>query len=248
MKTKLLALLLAGLAWSQQPAAAQRRACVSPAVYLTPLLYGGIGCHHRSACADTVDIPFEPTRWGLFAGLSATNSRHGTLGGAELEGTYRVTPRLQTGLAATVALPTRIQSNLGVTEAAKPMLGLYSLTGRAHFFLLDTDKLRTSLLVGTGAGVATLADRSQQIVDKGQDPSCGCEPSTHAKRLATSVGVVGLAGAAATYKLRPDLWLTAQGYYQQWAGATRFGRQSDVSPWVLSLGVTMPDIWKAAGR
>ncbi|MCC3156011.1 hypothetical protein LJ737_02120 [Hymenobacter sp. 15J16-1T3B] len=244
MKTKLLALLLAGLAWHQQ-AAAQRGARCVPRAAIYPAFYlMGYGHHRGSACADTVERPFEPSRWGAFFGLAGAQTRHGSLGGAEFEGNYRLGPKAQTGLVANVLVPRRIQSNLGVADAAKPMLGLYSLTGRARLFVLDNARLRLALLTGAGAGVATLADRSQQVADKGQDAGCGCEPSTHAKTLGTSVGLVALGGTSLTYKLRSDLWLTANAYYQQWAGATRFGRQADVSPWLVSVGLTMPDRWK----
>ncbi|GAB3827105.1 hypothetical protein [Hymenobacter jeollabukensis] len=241
MKTTLLALLLAALAWSQ-PAAAQRGARCVPYAAVYPWVYVA-GSHH--ACPDTVDRPFVPSRWGLFFGLSALSSPRTGFGGAEVAGSYRVGPRLQASLAGTVAIPMRIGSSLGVADVRKPMLGLYSLSARANAFLVDNARFRAGLLGGLGAGVATLADRSQQVTERGQQ-SCGCEPETHAKTVATSVGLVGLAGAAATYKLRPDLWLTAHAYYQQWAGATRFGRQADLSPWVLSVGLTMPDAWRAA--
>lgn len=239
----LLPLSIFALAWSQ-PAQAQRgRPCGShaAAVYTTMLLASH---HHHGSCADTVNRPFQPSRWGFFFGLAGAQTRHGIFGGAEFEGTYRLGPKAQAGLVATALIPQRIGSNLGVSTAEKPMLGLYAVSSRARLFLLDNPRLRLSLLAGTGAGIATLADRAQQVADKGQDTSCGCTPSTHAKTVATSVGLVGLGGASLTYKLRADMWLTGNAYYQQWAGATRFGRQADLSPWIVSLGLTMPDRWK----
>ena len=239
----LLSLSMLALAWSP-PALAQRgHPCVSRS-YAASVLLLTQGHYQHASRADTVDRPFEPSRWGFFMGLAGAQTRPGIFGGAEFEGTYRVAPNVQAGLVATALIPQRIASNLGVRTAEKPMLGLYAVTSRAHLFVLDNPKLRLSLLAGTGAGVATLADRAQQVVDKGQDTSCGCTPSTHARTVATSVGLVGLGGASLTYKLRSDLWLTGNAYYQQWAGATRFGRQADLSPWIISLGLTMPDTWK----
>ncbi|RTQ47502.1 hypothetical protein EJV47_18960 [Hymenobacter gummosus] len=242
-------LALSALSLACSPAAtAQRGARCVPysALYTTMLLANGHYWHCSSP--DTVERPFEPSRWGFFFGLAGAQTRHGYFGGAELEGTYRLSPAAQTGLVANVLVPQRIVSNLGVRDAAKPMLGLYTLSSRTRLFVLDNSRLRLSLLGGVGAGVATLADRAQQVADRGQEADCGCEPSTHAKTLATSVGLVAQAGSSLTYKLRSDLWLTANAYYQQWAGATRFGRQADLSPWMLSLGVTMPDHWKPAAR
>lgn len=243
MHKSLLALSVLVLAGSQSALAQRGRPCVSPAAYVYPALLLA-GSHHACSSADTVDRPFEPSRWGFFFGLTGAHTRHGAFGGAEVEGTYRVAPNMQAGLVATALIPQRIASNLGVRTVQKPMLGLYSIGSRARLFVLDNPRLRLSLLAGAGAGIATLADRAQQVVDKGQDTSCGCTPSTHAKTVATSVGLVGLGGASLSYKLRPDMWLTGNAYYQQWAGATRFGRQADLSPWIISLGLTMPDRWK----
>lgn len=243
MKAKLLALLLPALAW-YQPAAAQRcapRAAVSSAVFIAAQVHRA---RHHAGCDTAVARPFVPSRWGLFFGLAGYANRLGGFGGVELAGTYRVAERLQAELAGSVLIPGRIGPSLG-TDAAKPLLGLYSVTARANMLLLDNAKLRAGVLTGLGVGTATLADRAQQVVDQRQQTTgCGCEPSTHARTLATSVGLVGLAGATTTYKLRPDMWLTAKAYYQQWAGATRFGSPEALSPWVLSLGLTMPDRWK----
>jgi hypothetical protein len=245
MFKKLLVLLVVAVAGGQSAAWAQRGLRCAPRVALYPAVYfwGAYG-QHRSCDGDTIDRPFVPTRWGAFLGVSALANQHAGLGGAEAEATYRVSPRLQAGLAGSAGFPARIGSNLGVTEAAKPMLGLYSLTARANLLLLDNPRLRTALITGAGVGAATLADRSQQVVDKGQQQSCGCEPTTHAKTVASAVGLVGLAGVSATYKLQPELWLTAKAYYQQWAGATGFGSQRALSPWVLSVGISLPDTWK----
>ncbi|GAB2945774.1 hypothetical protein GCM10027048_08550 [Hymenobacter coalescens] len=210
----------------------------------TTTSFVGVSYYRHYSWGDTVARQFEATRWGAFLGASAFANPHAVFGGLELAGTYRLAPQLQAELAGTIAIPTRIRSSLGVAETAKPMLGLYSIAARTNIFLIDNPRLRTAVIAGAGLGAATLADRSQQIADDSQPQSCGCEPSTHAKVMATSVGLVGLAGASATFKLSPDSWLTTKAYYQQWAGATGFGTQRDLSAWVFSVGVTMPDRWR----
>jgi hypothetical protein len=123
--------------------------------------------------------------------------------------------------------------------AAQPRLLLFSATWNNQLLLAESPRWRVAAEVGAGLGGASLYDRAQQVQVKGQ--SCGC---TTAKRLDTAVAPVTEVGLMATYKLKRSdgPWLTVRGGHRQWHGTAPFGTTGQFSTYLLSVGVSVPDL------
>ena len=235
---------------------------MKPLVILLALLgaAGGLGslraqaqCHvgyvptyayHTHHCHDSCAVkrPFVPKRVAGYLGLLGAADRQGTpyLGG-DLEAYYWLRPRWATGLRSTVTgkMPVPNAPAERYAGTSQPLLQLFSVTWNNTLLLADAPRWRLTLQVGAGLGGVNLYDKARQVQAKGQ--RCGC---TTAERMASATAPVTEVGLAATYKpKRPDgPWLTVRGGYRQWNGAVPFGTFNQFSAYVVSLGITMPDV------
>ena len=196
--------------------------------------------HHRDSCA--VKKLFVPSRLGGFVGLLGISDRIGTpYLGMDVEAHYWLLPRWSIGLRSsfTGQMPAASAPAEIYAGATQPRLGLFSATWNNQLLLAETTRWRLAAEVGAGLGGASLYDRAQQVQQKGQ--RCGC---TTAKRLDTAVAPVSEVGLTATYKLQcvGAPWLTVHGGYRQWYASAPFGAPDQFSAYVLSVGVSVPDI------
>ena len=234
MKTLLTLLALLGTAsFAPQQARAQ--------CYGTYFPYAAY--HHRQpydSCA--VKKPFVPGRIGGAIGLLGVSDRVGTRYlGMDMEAHYWLLPRWSAGLRGsfTGQMPAASAPPEVYAGAAQPRLLLFSATWNNQLLLAETTRWRLVAEVGAGLGGASLYDKAQQVQQSGQH--CGC---TTARRLGTAVAPVAELGLAATYKLKhaDGPWLTVRGGYRQWYASAPFGTSDQFSAYLLSVGVTVPDI------
>lgn len=231
MKTLFPCLVLSGTIVFGAPAVwAQCYVFVPPAAYR----------HHPDSCA--VEKPFVPGRIGGFVGLLGATDRAGTpYVGMDGEAHYWLLPRWSTGLRGsfTGEMPVGTAPPEAYAGAAQPRLLLFSAIWNNQLLLAETFRWRLVAEVGAGLGGASLYDKAQQVPQKGR--GCGC---TTAKRLATAVAPVSEIGLAATYKLRRinGPWLTVRGGFRQWYASAPFGTSDQFSAYMLSVGVSVPDL------
>ena len=234
MKTLLTLLALLGATClASQGAQAQCRAVLFPSTAYHH-------SHYRDSC--TVKKPFVPSRLGGFVGLQGISDRIGTpYLGMDAEAHYWLLPRWSTGLRGsfTGQMPTAGAPAEVYAGAAQPRLGLFSATWNNQLLLTETTRWRLVAEVGVGLGGASLYDKAQQVQQKGQ--RCGC---TTAKRLDIVVAPVLEVGLAVTYKLRraDGPWLTVRSGYRQWYASAPFGAPNQFSAYLLSVGVSVPDL------
>ena len=197
--------------------------------------------HHYDSC--TVQKPFVPGRVGGSVGLLAASDRaHTPYLGMDTEAHYWLLPRWSAGLRGsfTGEMPAADAPAEVYAGAAQPRLLLFSATWNNQVLLAETSRWRLVAEVGAGLGGASLYDKAQQVHQSGRN--CGC---TTAKRLDTAVAPVGEIGLAATYKLLRHIdgpWLTVRGGFRQWYASAPFGTADQFSAYVLSVGVSVPDI------
>lgn len=199
--------------------------------------------HHRQqrdSCA--VKKPFVPGRIGGTIGLLGVSDRAGTpYLGMDLEAHYWLLPRWSTGLRGsfTGEMPAASAPAEVYVGAAQPRLLLFSATWNNQLLLAETTRWRLAAEVGAGLGGASLYDKAQQVQRSGQ--GCGC---TTAKRLDTAVAPVTELGLVASYKLKraDGPWLTVRGGYRQWYASAPFGAPDQFSAYLLSVGVSVPDL------
>lgn len=195
---------------------------------------------HHDSCA--VHKPFVPGRIGGSVGLLGISDRANTLYlGVDLETHYWLLPRWSAGLRGsyTGEMPAASAPAEVYAGAAQPRLVLFSATWNNQLLLVENSRWRLVAEVGAGLGGASLYDKAQQVQQKGQN--CGC---TTAKRLDTAVAPTTELGLAATYKLKriDGPWLTVRGGYRQWYASAPFGSSDQFSAYLLSVGVSVPDI------
>ena len=195
---------------------------------------------HHDSCA--VRKPFVPGRIGGSIGLLALSDRAATpYLGIDAEAHYWLLPRWSAGLRGsyTGEMPAANAPAEVYAGAAQPRLVLFSATWNNQLLLAENSRWRLAAEVGVGLGGASLYDKAQQVQNSGQ--RCGC---TTAKRLDTAVAPVTELGLAATYKLKraDGPWLTVRGGYRQWYASAPFGSPDQFSAYLLSVGVSMPDI------
>jgi hypothetical protein len=198
-------------------------------------------CHHHHDSCE-VKKPFVPIRLGGSMGLlGAVDGAGAHYLGAEAEAHYWLLPRWSAGLRGSVtgempapAAPTEVYAG-----AAQPRLLLFSATWHNQLLLTESPRWRVAAEVGAGLGGASLYNKAQQVQQKGQ--GCGC---TTAKRLDTAVAPVTEVGLMATYKLKRSdgPWLTVRGGHRQWHGTAPFGTPGQFSAYLLSVGVSVPDL------
>ena len=201
------------------------------------------GYHHRAqhdSCA--VSKPFAPVRFGGSIGLLGASDRAGTrYAGGELEAHYWLLPRWSAGLRGGITgeMPAPSAPAEVYAGAAQPRLLLFSATWNNQLLVAESARWRVAAEVGAGLGGASLYDKAQQVQAKGQ--GCGC---TTAKRLDTAVAPVTEVGLMATYKLKRSdgPWLTVRGGHRQWHGGASFGSADQFSAYLLSVGVSVPDL------
>jgi hypothetical protein len=196
--------------------------------------------HKRDSCE--VEKPFVPGRIGGSMGLLGATDRAATpYLGMEVEAHYWLLPRWSTGLRGsyTGEMPAANAPAEVYAGAAQPRLLLFSATWNNQLLLAESTRWRLAAEAGAGLGGASLYDKAQQVQRKGQ--GCGC---TTAKRLDTAVAPVTELGLMATYKLRriDGPWLTLRGGYRQWYASAPFGTADQFSAYLLSVGVSVPDI------
>ena len=196
--------------------------------------------HRRDSCA--VQKPFVPSRTGGSVGLLAASDRAATpYLGLEAEAHYWLLPRWSAGVRGsfTGRMPAANAPADVYAGAAQPRLLLFSATWNNQLLLAENSRWRLAAELGAGLGGASLYDKAQQVQQRGQ--GCGC---TTAKRLGTAIAPVTELGLAATYKLRraDGLWLTVRGGYRQWYASTPFGSPGQFSAYLLSVGVSVPDL------
>ena len=199
--------------------------------------------HQPDSCA--VKKPFAPGRIGGSVGLLGATDRAATpYLGMDAEAHYWLLPRWSAGLRAsyTGQMPTASAPAEVYAGAAQPRLVLFSATWNNQLLLVESTRWRLVAEVGAGLGGASLYDKAQQVQQKGQ--RCGCSTATTAKRLDTAVAPVSEVGLAATYKLRrvDGPWLTVRGGYRQWYASAPFGAPDQFSAYLLSVGVSVPDL------
>ncbi|GAB3860381.1 hypothetical protein GCM10028822_38180 [Hymenobacter terrigena] len=195
---------------------------------------------HHDSCE--VKKPFVPTRMGGSIGLLGATDRAATpYLGVEAEAHYWLLPRWSAGLRGsfTGEMPAAHAPAEVYAGAAQPRLVLFSATWNNQLLLAENTRWRLAAEVGAGLGGASLYDNAQQVQRKGQ--GCGC---TTAKRLDTAVAPVTELGLMATYKLRriDGPWLTLRGGYRQWYASAPFGAADQFSAYLLSVGVSVPDV------
>lgn len=202
---------------------------------------GFIHNHRRDSCA--VHKPFVPTRLGGFIGVLGAADRAGTpYLGMDADAHYWLLPRWSVGVRGgfTGEMPAASAPADVYAGAAQPRLLLFSATWNNQLVLAETTRWRLVAEVGGGLGGASLYDKAQQVHQSGRN--CGC---TTAKRLDTAVAPVSEVGLAATYKLLRHVdgpWLTVRGGFRQWYASAPFGTADQFSAYVLSVGVSVPDI------
>ena len=199
--------------------------------------------HHHDSTA--VKKPFVPGRIGGSVGLLGIADKVGTpYLGLDAEAHYWVLPRWSAGLRGsyTAQMPVANAPVDTYAGAVQPRLALFSATWNNQLLLAESTRWRLAAEVGAGLGGASLYDKAQQVQQKGQ--RCGCSTATTAKRLDTAVAPVSEVGLAATYKLRrvDGPWLTVRGGYRQWYASAPFGAPGQFSAYVLSVGVSVPDL------
>ncbi|GAA4038913.1 hypothetical protein GCM10022409_25720 [Hymenobacter glaciei] len=234
MKTTLILLaLLSATGFAPQGAQAQCHAAFFPyAAYHHS--------HQRDSCA--VKKPFLPGRIGGSVGLLGMSDRTSTpYLGMDAEAHYWLLPRWSAGLRGsyTGQMPAANTPADAYAGAAQPRLVLFSATWTNQLLLAENARWRLAAEVGAGLGGASLYDKAQQVQSSNQP--CGC---TTAKRLDTAVAPVSELGLAATYKLKraDGPWLTVRGGYRQWYASAPFGSSDQFSAYLLSVGVSVPDI------
>lgn len=195
---------------------------------------------HHDSCA--VAKPFVPGHVGGSVGLLGVSDRAGTpYLGMDAEAHYWLLPRWSAGLRGsfTGEMPAAYAPAEVYAGAAQPRLALFSATWNNQLLLAESTRWRLTTEVGAGLGGASLYDKAQQVQQKGQ--RCGC---TTARRLATAVTPVSELGLAATYKLKraDGPWLTVRGGYRQWYASAPFGTPDQFSAYLLSVGVSVPDL------
>ena len=234
MKTTLtLLLLLSAANFAPQDAQAQCHGAYFP-------VYAYHHSYYRDSCA--VRMPFVPGRYGGSVGLLGVSDRAGTpYLGMDAEAHYWLLPRWSAGLRGsfTGQMPAANAPAEVYAGAAQPRLVLFSATWNNQLLLAESPRWRLTAEVGAGLGGASLYDKAQQVQQSGR--RCGC---TTAKRLATAVAPVTELGLAATYKLKrvDGPWLTVRGGYRQWYAGAPFGTTDQFSAYLLSVGVSVPDI------
>lgn len=234
MKTPLtLLMLLSAVSFVPRGTRAQCHAGYFPA-------YAYYYRHHRDSC--TVQKPFVPGRIGGSVGLLALSDRAATAYlGLDMEAHYWLLPHWSTGLRGsfTGQMPAAPAPAEAYAGAAQPRLLLFSATWHNQLLLADNARWRLTAEAGAGLGGASLYDKAQQVQQSGQ--RCGC---TTARRLATAVAPITELGLAATYKLRraDGPWLTVRGGYRQWYGSAPFGTPDQFSVYLLSVGLSVPDL------
>ena len=196
--------------------------------------------HHHDSCV--VEKPFVPIRLGGSVGLLGISDRAGTpYLGMDMEAHYWLLPRWSAGLRGsyTGEMPAASAPAEVYAGAAQPRLVLFSATWNNQLLLAENSRWRLVAEVAGGLGGASLYDKAQQIHQTGRN--CGC---TTAKRLDTAVAPVTELGLAATYKLRriEGPWLTVRGSYRQWYASAPFGTSDQFSAYLLSVGISVPDI------
>ena len=206
--------------------------------------YFPVYAYHRSHQYDSCAVkkPFVPSRIGGSIGLLALSDRAATAYlGIDAEAHYWLLPRWSTGLRGsyTGEMPAANAPAEVYAGAAQPRLVLFSASWNNQLLLAENSRWRLAAEVGAGLGGASLYDKAQQVQNSGQ--RCGC---TTAKRLDTAVAPVTELGLAATYKLKraDGPWLTVRGGYRQWYASAPFGSPDQFSAYLLSVGVSMPDI------
>ena len=197
-------------------------------------------CHSHDSCA--VHKPFVPSRVGGSLGLLGLSDRTATpYAGVDLEAHYWLLPRWAPGLRGSVtgAMPTNNASPEQYAGAAQPRVLLFSATVYNQLLLADGRRWRLTAEAGAGLAGASLYDKAQQVQNPNQ--RCGC---TSARRLATAVAPATELGLAATYKLKrtEGPWLTVRGGYRQWYATAPCGAPDQFSAYVLSVGLSVPDI------
>ena len=197
-------------------------------------------CHSHDSCA--VRKPFVPTRLGGSFSLLGLSDRTATpYAGLDLEAHYWLLPRWAPSLRGsfTGARPTANASPEQYAGAAQPRIMLFSATWNNQLLLADGPRWRLTAEAGAGLAGASLYDKAQQVQTSGQH--CGC---TSAKRLATAVAPATELGLATTYKLKSIAgpWLTVRGGYRQWYASAPFAAPDQFSTYVLSVGLSVPDI------
>ena len=196
--------------------------------------------HHPDSCA--VKTPFKPNRKGGSIGLLGVLDRASNLYlGMDVEAHYWLLPRWSVGLRSnwTGEMPVANAPAERYAGAAQPRLVLFSATWNNQLLLAESSRWRLAAEVGAGLGGASVYDKAQQVQQSGHRCSC-----TTAKRLDTAVAPVSELGLAATYKLKraDGPWLTVRGGYRQWYASAPFGTPDQFSAYVLSVGVSMPDV------
>lgn len=237
MKSILLRLALLGTAAIAQPSRALAQ-CHGSSYFPSYAYHCG---RAHDSCA--VRKPFAPTRLGGSFGLLVLSDRAATpYVGMDLEAHYWLLPRWAPGLRGSVTgpMPTNNASPEQYAGAAQPRITLFSATWSNQLLLADGSRWRIMAEAGAGLAGASLYDKAQQVQNPNQ--RCGC---TSAKRLATAVAPATELGLAATYKLMKRAegpWLTVRGGYRHWYAAAPFGTPDQFSAYVLSVGLSVPDI------
>ena len=186
--------------------------------------------------------PFVPSRIGGSVGLLAASDRAATpYLGLDAEAHYWLLPRWNAGLRGSITgqMPAANTPADVYAGAAQPRLLFFSATWNNQLLLADGPRWRLAAELGAGLGGASLFDNAQRVQQQGR--RCGC---TTARRLATAVAPVTELGLAATYKLRraEGPWLTVRAGYRQWYASAPFGSPDQFSAYLLSVGVSVPDI------
>ena len=235
MKNTVTLLALLGAAGASGPQRAQAQCH-----YAAPVGFYSHSCHHhRDSCA--VERPFAPGRIAGFVGvLGAVDRRNTPYAGGDMEAYYWLRPRWAVGLRGTITgqMPTASGLAEMYGNVAEPRLLLYSVTWSNSLLVADAPRWRLAVQAGVGVGGVNLYDQARQVQAKGQ--KCGC---TTAELMASATAPVTEVGLAATYKLKSNAapWLTLRGGYRQWNGTAPFGTLNQFSPYVISLGISMPD-------
>jgi hypothetical protein len=229
-----LTLLLLGAAWAGGPHQAQAQCH-----YVAPVGFYHHTCHHHDSCS--VEKPFVPGRIAGFVGALGAADRRGTsYAGGDIEGYYWLRPRWAVGLRGTITgeMPAASGQSEVYGNVAEPRLLLYSITWSNTLLIADAPRWRLAVQAGLGLGGVNLYDHARQVKAKGQ--KCGC---TTAELMASATAPVTEVGLTATYKLKGNdaPWLTLRGGYRQWNGTVPFGTVNQFSPYVVSLGISMPD-------
>ena len=196
--------------------------------------------HHHDSTA--VKKPFVPGRIGGSVGLLGIADKVGTpYLGLDAEAHYWVLPRWSAGLRGsyTAQMPVANAPVDTYAGAVQPRLALFSATWNNQLLLAESTRWRLAAEVGAGLGGANIYDKAQQVRQTGQ--GCNC---TTSKRLDTAIAPVTELGLAAIYKLKraDGPWLTVRGGYRQWYASAPFGAPGQFSAYLLSVGVSVPDL------